>query len=170
MLLRIRLPAHQTIHWPPKVSFTSGGPNGDYHLMDRWRFGNGCGRGQALWSQPTRRLSTKAGHAIYARRKTIVEPVFGQIKQAQGFRSFLLRGVEKVRGEWALVCAAHNVLKLYRTTIALKVRSERPDSNLSSGWKRSDWCSRGTAKQSVIRYNRLTLCQTGYSDGLLGAT
>jgi transposase len=61
-----------------------------------------------------RRLMTKAGQTAYARRKTIVEPVFGQIKQAQGFRQFLLRGVEKVRSEWALVCTTHNVLKLYR--------------------------------------------------------
>jgi transposase len=61
-----------------------------------------------------RKLTTKAGHAIYARRKTIVEPVFGQIKQAQGFSRFLLRGVEKVSSEWALICTTHNVLKLYR--------------------------------------------------------
>jgi hypothetical protein len=45
-----------------------------------------------------RKLQTKAGKAIYAARKTIVEPVFGQIKQARGFRQFLLRGIEKVRG------------------------------------------------------------------------
>jgi transposase len=61
-----------------------------------------------------RRLQTKAGKAIYATRKTIVEPVFGQIKQARGFRQFLLRGIEKVRGEWALVCLTHNILKFYR--------------------------------------------------------
>jgi transposase len=61
-----------------------------------------------------RKLTTATGRAIYATRKTIVEPVFGQIKQARGFRQFLLRGVDKVRGEWALVCATHNVLKLYR--------------------------------------------------------
>ena len=65
-----------------------------------------------------RKLMTKPGRAIYARRKTIVEPVFGQIKQAQGFRRFLLRGVEKVRSEWALVCATHNMLKLYRACMA----------------------------------------------------
>jgi transposase len=65
-----------------------------------------------------RKLTTVAGRAIYARRKTIVEPVFGQIKQAQGFRQFLLRGVEKVRAEWALVCATHNLLKLYRACTA----------------------------------------------------
>jgi transposase len=61
-----------------------------------------------------RKLKTKAGKAVYAARKTIVEPVFGQIKQARGFRQFLTRGIDKVRGEWALVCLTHNVLKLYR--------------------------------------------------------
>lgn len=61
-----------------------------------------------------RKLQTKLGRAVYARRKTIVEPVFGQIKQRQGFRQFLLRGVDKVRAEWALVCTAHNLLKLHR--------------------------------------------------------
>jgi len=65
-----------------------------------------------------RKLRTKAGRAIYAGRKTIVEPVFGQIKQARGFRQFLLRGVDKVRGEWSLVCTTHNLLKLYRLITA----------------------------------------------------
>ena len=60
-----------------------------------------------------RKLKTKAGKAVYAARKAIVEPVFGQIKQARGFRQFLLRGIEKVRGEWALVCLTHNILKCY---------------------------------------------------------
>jgi IS5 family transposase len=48
----------------------------------------------------------------YRLRKQVVEPVFGQIKQARGFRQFLLRGVEKVRAEWALICTTHNLLKL----------------------------------------------------------
>jgi transposase len=61
-----------------------------------------------------RKLKTQAGKAVYAARKSIVEPVFGQIKQARGFRQFLLRGIDKVRGEWSLVCLTHNVLKLYR--------------------------------------------------------
>ena len=61
-----------------------------------------------------RKLKTKAGKVIYAARKTIVEPVFGQIKQARGFRQFLLRGITKVRAEWSLVCLTHNILKLYR--------------------------------------------------------
>jgi len=61
-----------------------------------------------------RKLQTKTGAAVYAARKSIVEPVFGQIKQARGFRQFLLRGIKKVRAEWALVCATHNILKMYR--------------------------------------------------------
>jgi transposase len=65
----------------------------------------------------TRKLLTKAGAAVYARRKAIVEPVIGQIKQARGFRQFLLRGVENVRGEWSLVCMTHNILKLYRLCV-----------------------------------------------------
>ena len=62
----------------------------------------------------SRKLHTKAGGAVYAARKGIVEPVIGQIKQARGFRQFLLRGFEKVQGEWSLVCTTHNILKLYR--------------------------------------------------------
>jgi len=61
-----------------------------------------------------RKLKTKVGSAVYARRKCMVEPVFGQIKQARGFRQFLLRGLKKVRGEWALICMAHNLLKFYK--------------------------------------------------------
>jgi len=65
----------------------------------------------------TRKLHTKVGAAVYAARKAIVEPVFGQIKQARGFRQFLLRGLDKVQGEWALVCTTHNILKLYRLSV-----------------------------------------------------
>jgi transposase len=61
-----------------------------------------------------RKLQTKVGAAIYSRRKTVPEPVFGQIKHARGFRQFLLRGLEKVQGEWAIVCLTHNILKLHR--------------------------------------------------------
>jgi len=62
----------------------------------------------------SRKLHRKVGAAVYAMRKAIVEPVFGQIKQARGFRQFLLRGFEKVQAEWSLVCTTHNILKLYR--------------------------------------------------------
>jgi len=65
----------------------------------------------------TRKLHRKVGAAVYARRKAIVEPVIGQIKHARGFRQFLLRGFEQVRSEWSLVCATHNILKLYRLCV-----------------------------------------------------
>jgi transposase len=67
---------------------------------------------------PTRveamRAKIKAGGhtSPYRLRKQLPEPVFGQIKQARGFRQFLLRGFEKVRAEWAIVCTVHNLLKL----------------------------------------------------------
>jgi hypothetical protein len=70
--------------------------------------------GATVKERMDRKLRTKKGRKIYSRRKCIVEPVFGQIKQARGFRQFLLRGLEKVRGEWQLICLTHNVLKLYR--------------------------------------------------------
>jgi transposase len=60
-----------------------------------------------------RKLQTKVGKAVYAARKCVVEPVFGQIKQARGFRQLLLRGKEKVKGEWALLCLTHNILRLH---------------------------------------------------------
>ena len=60
-----------------------------------------------------RKLRTKQGRKRYALRMQTVEPVFGQIKQARGFRQFLLRGLEKVRSEWQLICAGHNLLKLF---------------------------------------------------------
>jgi len=60
------------------------------------------------------KLHTKEGRNIYARRKAVVEPVFGQIKEARGFRRFSLRGQEAVGAEWSLVCMTHNLLKLFR--------------------------------------------------------
>ncbi len=52
----------------------------------------------------------------YRLRKQVVEPVFGQEKQARGFRQFLLRGLKQVRGEWAMVCTVHNLLKLHNAS------------------------------------------------------
>jgi transposase len=65
----------------------------------------------------SRKLHAKTGAAVYAARKGMVEPVIGQIKQARGFRQFLLRGFDQVRGEWSLVCTTHNILKLYRLCV-----------------------------------------------------
>jgi transposase len=61
-----------------------------------------------------RKLRKKEGREIYAKRKTIVEPVFGQTKEARGLRRFLLRGLTKVNGEWLLWGLTHNINKLWR--------------------------------------------------------
>ena len=71
----------------------------------------------SLKERMSRKLRTIKGRAIYARRKEISEPVFGQIKQARGFRQFLLRGLSKVSAEWDLICLGHNLLKLFRSTL-----------------------------------------------------
>ena len=70
-----------------------------------------------LRAEMRRKLATKCGKKRYGRRKVIVEPVFGQIKDARGFWRFLLRGLAKVRGEWSLITATHNLLKLYRAQL-----------------------------------------------------
>ena len=71
-----------------------------------------------------RKLRTKQGKKRYALRKELPEPVFGQIKQVRGFRQFLLRGKEKVRAEWQLICAGHNVLKLFGASNAGLLRQQ----------------------------------------------
>ena len=60
------------------------------------------------------KVRTPEGKAVYARRKVIVEPVFGQSKEVRGFRRFLLRGLQNIRGAWRLVCLTHNLLKIWR--------------------------------------------------------
>jgi len=64
------------------------------------------------------KLRTESGRATYAQRKHIVEPVFGQMKQARGFRQFLLRGLKNVRDEWKIMCLTHNLLKIWRYRFA----------------------------------------------------
>ena len=85
-------------HWESDPTVTSGPPPEDATPRERM-----------LW-----KLRTQKGRAAYARRKATVEPVFGQTKEARGFRRFLLRGLDNVGAEWALVCTGHNLLKLFR--------------------------------------------------------
>lgn len=68
--------------------------------------------GQAMEAK----VRSEAGRAAYAKRKWTVEPVFGQMKEARGFRRFHLRGLKKVRGEFTLICIGHNLQKLWRNT------------------------------------------------------
>ena len=60
------------------------------------------------------RTTSERGRSLYRLRKQTVEPVFGIIKEVMGFRCFLLRGLEKVEGEWELVCLAYNCKRLHR--------------------------------------------------------
>jgi hypothetical protein len=70
--------------------------------------------GATVREKMARRLKTEEGKKIYKKRKETVEPVFGIIKQAMGFRQFLLRGLEKVNLEWELVCLSYNMKRLFR--------------------------------------------------------
>jgi hypothetical protein len=64
------------------------------------------------------KLDSEAGRKLYAQRKQTVEPMFGIVKQAMGFRQFLLRGVGKVGGEWKLVCLAYNFRRLHKMALS----------------------------------------------------
>ncbi len=70
--------------------------------------------GASVKEKMQEKLRSATGKALYAARKQIVEPVFGQIKSARGLRRFLLRGLEKVSAEWQLICLTHNLLKIWR--------------------------------------------------------
>lgn len=75
-------------------------------------------RSATVKGRMARKLRTKKGRETYSRRKAVVEPVFGQIKSARGFRQFLLRGLRAVKCEWSLICLTHNILKLFRSGAA----------------------------------------------------
>ncbi|MDA8040229.1 MAG: transposase [Actinomycetota bacterium] len=64
--------------------------------------------------QMDRKVSKKAGRALYRRRQQLIEPVFGQIKDGRGIRGFMRRGEAACDSEWKLICGTHNLLKLYR--------------------------------------------------------
>lgn len=90
-------------HWDRDDTVTEGEPPGGVGALEAMRW----------------KLRTEEGRQVYAERKAIVEPVFGQMKEVRGFRRFLLRGLEKARAEWSLQCLTHNLLKLYRNPVAV---------------------------------------------------
>ena len=87
-----------------------------------------------------RKLQTRRGRQRYALRMQTVEPVFGQIKQGRGFRQFLMRGLEKVNGEWSLICTGHNLLKLFRFGVNLhrKARGGGPAQRIRNSCRGSE--------------------------------
>ena len=95
-------------------------------------------KGLSARDRMRRKLRTKRGRERYALRMETVEPVFGQIKQGRGFRQFLLRGLVKVNREWLLICAGHNLLKLFRFGAGMsgKARATGPAGN-NRDWHRT---------------------------------
>jgi len=91
------IPPNKARHTAPVAPAPRGRIPQEMGLIDRMR----------------RKLCTKRGKKRYALRMETVEPVLGQIKQCRGFRQFLLRGLEKVRKEWRLICTGHNLMKLF---------------------------------------------------------
>jgi hypothetical protein len=93
-----------------------------YLAPGRARHSQANAAGPRRWPKGSRKaaMATKLKRAgrrsRYRLRKQVVEPVFGQIKHARGFRQFLLRGLDKVRAEWAMICTVHNLLKLAKAT------------------------------------------------------
>jgi transposase len=81
--------------------------HGETHAAGRRKLAKGL-----LMGAMAETLKRAGRRSRYRLRKQVVEPVFGQIKQARGFRQFLLRGLHQVRAEWAMICTAHNLLKL----------------------------------------------------------
>ena len=75
------------------------------------------------------RLQTEEGKALYAKRKSTVETVFGLIKHVQGFRQFLLRGVDAIQSEWSLVCIGWNLKRVHKLVGARYKQSGLYDKN-----------------------------------------
>ena len=92
----------------------------------------GCPRGRtpkglSPRDRMERKLLTKQGRALYEKRGVLVEPVFGQVKEGQGFRQFMRRGLGAAQSEWSLVGMTHNLLKLWRSGQAPR------------GWAKARW-------------------------------
>ncbi len=96
-------------------------------------------------------LATEAGQAKYGLRKTTVEPVFGQIKEVRGIRRLRLRGFARASSEWKLICATHNLLKLFRSrkqpSLPKRAKHKPNDSRHS--------CQAFCQHQRPTRYRRL---------------
>jgi Transposase DDE domain len=106
--LDVYIPPDKTCHTRKMQAAPRGRIPNDLSIADRMR----------------RKLKTKLGRKRYGLRKELPEPVFGQIKQVRGFRQFLLRGKQKVRGEWRFICTGHNLLKLFTARSARLVGQE----------------------------------------------
>ena len=110
-----------------------------------------------------RKLRTKKGRAVYARRKAIVEPVFGQIDTVQDGRRLLLRGKHAAREQWRFQCAVHNLLKLHRAG-GLDLIGERDGAAANPGPARRPSCARLAALTRALaaRLGHLAAARHGW--------
>jgi len=107
------------------VSFCESHGIDAYLAVGRDTHGTGGQKGPVrredeVWRAMREKLSSEPGRQIYSRRKAIVEPVFGQAKEARRFRRFSLRGLRKVRREWTFVCMCSNLLKLVNVPLSIQ--------------------------------------------------
>jgi len=93
-------------HHPPLAELIARDEGSEEHLLDD------------SVQRMRNELQSDTGRAIYAKRKTTVEPVFGIIKHVMGFRQFSMRGLEKAKGEWSIVCMAWNIRRLFTLQVA----------------------------------------------------
>ena len=112
-------------------------------------------QGMSARERMRRKLWTKRGRERYALRMETAEPVFGQIKQGRSFRQFLLRGLEKVNREWLLICAGHNLLKLFR--FGARGSGKVRDKGAAGHSKES----RGIAARGIFRLLPACTCRAG---------
>jgi transposase len=112
------------------------------------------------------KLRTRAGRAIYALRKQVVEPVFGIIKEIMGFRRFMLRGLASVQGEWSLVCMAFNIKRLHKLANKNKKPGKRPENQVQTTPQRGTMPSflfflASWFPNHAVCGVRVAFCQTG---------
>lgn len=114
-------------------------------LNERFAVPEPPGEGASALEEMAYRMKTPQGRALYGRRKSTVEPVFGQIKRVLGFRQFLLRSFERISGEWTLVSIAYNLRRLFqlrkgRPQAGRRVQNDRPQGHpVGSG--DHPWCA-----------------------------
>jgi transposase len=104
-------------------------------------------------------LATESGKARYSLRKMVIEPVFGQIKEARGIRRFRFRGFERVSCEWKMICATHNLLKLFRH------RNPPPKPKATKRKLRKDTARKGTScRHRRLQSHPVSGCRNRYYD------
>mgnify|MGYP001463964783 CR=1 FL=1 len=101
-----------------------------------------------------RKLGTREGKQIYRQRKMTVEPVFGIIKEAMGFRRFLLRGLEQVKGEWSLVCMSYNLKRLFN----LKTQRDKSVQSAQNAENKQKTASQTEQLAVFFRKLAVTIC------------